>query len=437
MPFTYLDEQPQSKKSKFTYLDEIPNNPVGLPNKNQTENAISQRSSAIRDVQQSAPKSFKELGMATLKRVVNPIGSIADDAGKVAGAGFEMAEGIPSSIGLDLQHGNVKDIPRNIAKVAAGSRPAQAGDLVRTTGFGGDMNEPIARTVGLFGTAGLANIASRGNLAKEASKTAKLSKDQIGGLRQVQTIVKTMQNIKDPSNFAKVVRRSLFKKKQEVGKDFEKAIDTLVKDNPDQAVDLSGPFQYLKDNVDNIQDNPGLRREINSVISRIRNKDQVKLLRELIDDPMKASQLTLKQAQDIKVAIQQSPSISRKLNQGKFADYSSGDMELLDLLDEVKVAQSEAFPQMAAVRRPYAEYMQNYSNVKNLFKPGKTIKRLQEGFGDEEVQKMIKAVLPEETFGDIARYRRTIKGINFGLKAAGVGLAIEGGRRGLNMLQGN
>ena len=93
------------------------------------EELMASRGNYIKDIQQN-PLTMK-----------HPIGS----ALRVAGAGLDVLEGIPASIGLDLQAGNIKNIPSNIGKVVAGQRVPQRGDIMRAIG----TPEGVASTVGL------------------------------------------------------------------------------------------------------------------------------------------------------------------------------------------------------------------------------------------------------------------------------------------------
>jgi len=272
-----------------------------------------------------------------------------------------------------------------------------------------------------------------------AGKGAEILGSKIKGsapIRFVKNIAQNIRNVKNPVQFAQNVRARFFDTKKQVGRAFEKGIQDLSKQYPDRSIDLSDEFLGMKKALDDSINNPGLASEVKSIIRRIRNPKQAKLLQDLIKNPDKAKQLTLNQAQDIKVAVQQAPSIKTKLAQGKFANWKPGEMELLDLLDDIRLAQSEIFPEMAQVRAPYAKYMENYKVVKNMFKPTQLLGKIRKGFGNEEVEAMVKAVLPEDVFNAIKGYRSTVKSIKSGLKLGLAGVGIEATRRMLNKISG-
>lgn len=284
-----------------------------------------------------------------------------------------------------------KDVP------AATSRPydANLGDVQDTA-----LKNAVLAQVGDQATtpanyAGAALIKGGGQLLGDVGKG-------IGDL------LEGAKNVKDPAAFAQNVRSALFTQKQQVGKNFGNAVEKLSQANPNVGVDLSEPAQSLKNAMADQENNPGLAGQVKSIVRGIKDPDKAKLINDIIDDPSKASNLTLQQSNDIKTAIQNSPSIASKLKQGKFAQYTPGDLEVLDLLDNVKLKQGEVFPELADIRKPYAEYMQNYNQVKNMFKPGTLIGKIKNGFGDEEKTAMVQHVLPGATSDQIDNVRKIL-----------------------------
>lgn len=249
-------------------------------------------------------------------------------------------------------------------------------------------------------------------------------------------LASNIKNVKNPVAFSQRVRQELFKAKGDVGKAVERGISKAAENNPGQRIDLSDSFQNISEAMKDSSNNPGLSSAIKGIVRKIKNPEQSKLLQSLIDDPVKAKELTLKQAQDIKVAVRNSPVISSKLKQGKFANWTTGDLELLDLLDNIRVQQIEAFPSLSKVFKPYAEYMGNYNQVKGMFKPSQLLDKLRKGFGNEEIESMIKAVLPNETYSSIQGFRNTGRAVKVGAGLAGIATAEELIRRGLNTATG-
>lgn len=118
-------------------------NPAFLPNENAVMDSIKNRPSMIQSLIQDP---------STLDRFIkHPLGTTL----RTIGGGMEYLEGAPATIGLDLQNGNPSSIPQHIQQLLQGQRPAQLGDLIRTTGFGGSMNGPIAAGSGMIASLGL------------------------------------------------------------------------------------------------------------------------------------------------------------------------------------------------------------------------------------------------------------------------------------------
>lgn len=240
-------------------------------------------------------------------------------------------------------------------------------------------------------------------------------------------LAKANQQLKNPVALDSDIRGQLFSQKTQIGKNFESDLNKLIASKPYDSVNLQEPVSAMRSAMDDANTNPGLASQIKSVIRTIKNPDAAKTLNEIIDDPSKASNLTLKQSQDLKIAIQNSPSIKMKLSQGKFANYTQGDLELLDLLDNVKLKQAENFPELAQVRKPYADYMQNYNQVKSMFKPSQLLQNVQSNFGPNAVtESMARKALPDATNKQIDNIRKVIalkKAGKWGAGLAGVGSA--------------
>lgn len=284
-------------------------------------------------------------------------------------------------------------------------------------------------------TAGALTGASLGALLPAVSalgsKGIDFLKNIPGALNQIKDNIK---NIKDPAQFGSQVRESLFNAKKTVGQTFGRELDDLAKNNPTRVVDHSADFQRLKDAINDTENNPGLSTTVNGIIRRVKNPAEAKKLQYLIDNPSKASSLTLQESQNLKVAIQNAPDIATKLAKGKFADYSPADLEILDLLDNVKMSQANVFPELAKVRAPYAKFMQNYDQVKTMFKPNQLLNQIRSGFKNEEVNKIIETILPEKTINNITGFRNAEKVVGVAKKAAITGALGTIGYKGIKSL---
>lgn len=125
-----------------------------------TDQQIAQRPSAIADLTKN-PISMD-----------HPLGAIL----RTLGGAAELYQGVPASIGLDLQAGKPQDILGNLAKVATGQRPAQYGDVFEGAG----VPKPLAAAGGLYtdvvlspgGAEALVGLTKMGALAAKSIPNA-------------------------------------------------------------------------------------------------------------------------------------------------------------------------------------------------------------------------------------------------------------------------
>ncbi len=168
---------------------------------NPPEQRIQGRPSAMADLMQDP---------STLSRLKeHPLGTIL----RTMGGAAELMQGVPASIGLDLQQGQYKDILPNVGKVFTGQRPAQYGDVFKGAG----LPEPLAAGAGLYtdvmttpggaeATVGLGKLAKSGFKALKgilkfdnALKQATRSKQALDATRTMLGKAKeiAMQEVKD------------------------------------------------------------------------------------------------------------------------------------------------------------------------------------------------------------------------------------------------
>ena len=229
---------------------------------------------------------------------------------------------------------------------------------------------------------------------------------------------------------AQSLRGDMFAKRSALGKELDQNITALSKENPDKRVDLSGVFEELKMNV-NDPNNPGLASEVRSIIRKIKDPELAGRINRYIENPRYAEGLNLRTSEDIKRALSQAPSISSKAG-NKFANWTPGDLEVLDLVDNVKLAQAESFgDELSKLRAPYAEYMKNYKFVKNSFKEGRLLGKAKTKFGDAELEAAAKKILSDDAWKEIEKLRGAEK-IKKIAKAVGIttGLGAVGGAAG-------
>lgn len=210
--------------------------------------------------------------------------------------------------------------------------------------------------------------------------------------------------INKSAQFAEKIRSNLFIAKKSFGDTFEKQLDDLIVKNPSKVVDLSQPFNKLKELSAN---NSRLVSDLKTGMKKA--GVDADLIDGFIKNPESASQMTLNQARQIKQAVSKIPSIQSNLKKGKFANFSDTDIDLVDFADEVKQQQLSAFPELADINRAYSSNLEKYNLVKDKFKVGRLLDNIEKNFGDGEVRKIIKELLPKEVVAEMGGYRGAAK----------------------------
>ena len=286
----------------------------------------------------------------------------------------------------------------------------------------------------------LLGVATGG--AARALKTTKPGQVLLKQLLKKRSVpkVKTVENVKNPVQFGDNVRLNLFDVKRKAGEVFAKDLDNLINKNPGGKIST--------DFVDNIRfdiDDAG-KQITNSDLGRIRQQVRLgerrsgnNVLSNLLDDtPFKSkpSEITLQESRQIQETIKKIPTIKRKLDKGKLANWESQDLPLLDILDDVRSRQLEAFPELSEVNKAYAQVIGDYNFVKSKFARGRLLRNIKNNFGnDPDTLDAINKLLDPKVVSQIGGYRKVINFLGLTKNTAvatGVGAAFEAGRRAIS-----
>ncbi len=145
----------------------------GLPKQQQVEQQISQRPDILNQFIQSIQKP----GYLS-KAVRNPLIPTMDVM-KGGGGLYQRGEAAIANPMMNLQQGQPQQVGQGFLSGITGQRQGEFGDVIRSTGFGGIMNEPLSKTIGFLSTMGLTNIATRGKLIEAATKAGELTKQHL------------------------------------------------------------------------------------------------------------------------------------------------------------------------------------------------------------------------------------------------------------------
>ena len=308
--------------------------------------------------------------------------------------GFKK-EDVPFSV-ANIVSGALGGVPEAVARNPLAAFTQAGSDLV--TGRERDLSvfpeaatpegESLGRQLGFVsGFSTGIPIAGRGASAVKAGAKSKLSKSAFG------------KATSEAPEFAKGVRDQFFKAQRAIGEKFEKQISSIEKANPNAKVSLREPVERL---IAEQIENPKLASGIKSAI----RKSGDNLLSSIIENPDLADNLTLSQAQALKQSIKKIPGLSRKLSQGKFAQFDDTDIPLLDFLDDIRSSELESFPELKNAFKEFSQQRAKFDLVKNKFKQGALTSNIRRGFGDPEIEKAVSEILPERTLSDIKNVGR-------------------------------
>ena len=142
------------------------------------------------------------------------------------------------------------------------------------------------------------------------------------------------------------------------------SIDELSAKYPDRVVDITKHLDELKTAIG---ENPALRQ----LITAGERKANASTLSKVLDGKVLPNQLTLKQAQEVKSAIDRVPGLSQRLRQGTGARYIQEDLPLLQFKEGVRSSQTGAFQELPEVFKGYRESRQAYDLVEPHLRPGR------------------------------------------------------------------
>jgi len=156
-----------------------------LPKRQQVMQEISRRPGSIQTLGRAIKDNINPLDLLNMG-ISNPITlfKIAQPAAVAAGIPFKRAEAAVAAPALEAQAGNFNfmDLLRASGRGLVGKSQAELGDVVRTTGFGGRLNEPLSALSGLVqsGVMGAGLVKGAQALAPKVAPIAAKAGQAIG-----------------------------------------------------------------------------------------------------------------------------------------------------------------------------------------------------------------------------------------------------------------
>lgn len=220
--------------------------------------------------------------------------------------------------------------------------------------------------------------------------------------------VKRVTNVKEGAQFAEDVRGEFVKTKVNAVESFGKDLDSLVTKFPNNKISFN-------DIVSNIS---GSVNEISKEAMGIFNKTPY--LRDALAG--KRTNFTVKEVQD---AI-------NYLNTKVPKNIRANNLDVLDVISDLKASQLNAFPEeMAAARSSYAKVIEPYNNLKTQFRFNKLLKAIENNFGGAEGRKAVEGLLPKNVVNEIGGYQKAYETLVHLRKIAPyVGIAVAGSAGG-------
>lgn len=224
------DSAPSEQELEQIFSQYSNKSDVALPKEQEVLKKQSQRVDSVERLRQEAmvPYDFKNKPLQSALKI--PITAM-----KTIAVPFQRAESAVSGLGLGLQKGSLKEGIKRAKEGLTGEKVQEYGDLIRTTGYGGDANEAIASTVGFT-----------------ASLVAPLEY-----LKKVNKSLSSIQNFSD---------KGLMK----AGKDLLKGSDEAVSIVGKHLDDVYAPINKVKVNPNNVLDDIAKMPE--TVIKHLENE---------------------------------------------------------------------------------------------------------------------------------------------------------------------
>lgn len=261
-----------------------PKNPAFLPNENKVLEEQNNRPDSVKNLQNELNTHWNPLEHP-IKESLKP----AVIALKAASVPFQRAEAGIANVGMEAQKGNTNpwDYLDAAAKGISGQRQGELGDLIRTTGFGGNNNEAIAKTVGL--SAALPVYSGVGGVLDKTVEGISKGADLLSGKTMSEYLRpkdknllygKTPETVPADERISALNAPSLLQKMKQRKEEVGAQIGDTRNNNPVQ-IDITPAVKVIDDQISNLEKNNP--REMSGLINRLKDKKS-DLLRE-VNDP--------------------------------------------------------------------------------------------------------------------------------------------------------
>lgn len=250
--------------------------------------------------------------------------------------------------------------------------------------------------------AGIGSIIPVGTLIKSGKAVADIAGQSIIGKS-----IGRATSLKQANKYAEDLQREFVGIKKAATSSWAKSVDELSNANPDKTISLRNIIDDIKSNLEQ------MTPEARNVFRKTPK------LKELIDNPELANNVTLKDTQDIINYIQTKVPSNIRANT----------LDIVDTLSDIRASQLDAFPEMANIRADYAKIAEPWRNIKNNFKFNNTLNAIQQDFGGDQAKFAVEQLFSPETIREMGGYKNAAKSVKVIKDALGftIGKAIPTG----------
>ncbi len=360
-----------------------------------------------------APDTFNIYG-DVLQRPMSAVSALVQ--GKNPLQGYISPSTIPPTAqGLDVINQQNQPTPKNKLQAVMQVLPAALAGSATDV-----LSNPLTYTGGAISKLGKAinpELGKAGQLVSQYSNpiiqkvAPTLEKAAVNMFNPITNLAKGLLSTSESgsTNFAQDVKQAFIKAHTDKINQFGSDIDKLSIENPDRTISL-------RDIVDNIKEN---WNELSSQSkSAFKNNP---ILGKMIKDPNLADEVTLSDTQKIINAM----------NTGIPKSIKYQHLDIIDNLNQIRAAQLDAFPEMANVRKDYAQFIEPYKRLQNKFKPYNILDQIQGGFGGAVERQDVGQVFQEnpnilQQMQGYKSAKELQKGVGRVAKTAGISALVGG-----------
>lgn len=357
-----------------------------------------------------AANRLAEIEQARAVRGTSGMNLAVNTAGKTLLDFLGTPSRVTSQLAMDVATGqNTGTKLSNLGKTLTAQKESSWGDVLRA----GDVPNMPATVGGFLGDVavspgGIQVLKGAGNLTIKGVQN--IGKG-IAGSSFGQMLRKLPVRLSDTKSaeFANKIRQAYTNTKSEAVKKFGSGLDELAIKNPDKKVNL-----FENNNIQNIVTDPDLTTEASAVFKK------TPILRDIISGK-RSPEVTAKEAQDIANYLQFKVPQSVK----------SQHLDIIDMINEVKSSQANAFPtEMSSLRKEYARIAEPFKDLKSKLKLQNALQSIDAGFGGAVQRQQLKELFKDnpELLKEMGGYKgagKLLSGIKW---SAGVGATAIGGK---------